>query len=374
MARKAKKKQGDFASRVSSNDSSSLLVRVEENLGPSCLPGVNEWLPTGSTFLDCAVHPKGFGLPGGTLTQIIGPEGKGKTLLAMIICASAQSEGGKVIWADRENRFSPALASLAGMIIDDENWFDRRIPPCLEGYIAALQDMLESEIEIHKSIRKEGNSPAPTVFVLDSVASLGHSREREEQKPLPMLMAQQWTLFARSRAATHMGGSNIHLIFINQLRDNVDFFSAGVKTDRVPGGRSLKYMSSTIIHVSQEALESSQKVEDENPGFSMGANLLFKVTKNSVGPPNREGYLPFFFAKGPMDEIACLTFVLSPLVQKKFKPSWEPAGSWVKHGGESKYRKDWIALLSDHTGELYQSLRKEVMEIYKSLSLYELPT
>jgi len=57
-------------------------------------------IPTGSMLLDGALGVGGY--PGGRIMEIYGPEGSGKTTLAMHACVNAQAMGKKFAYVDME--------------------------------------------------------------------------------------------------------------------------------------------------------------------------------------------------------------------------------------------------------------------------------
>ena len=73
-------------------------------------------ISTGSLSLDLAL---GGGLPKGRIIEIYGPEGSGKTTLALTVAAEAQKEGGRVAFIDAEHALDPAYAKRLGVNVDE---------------------------------------------------------------------------------------------------------------------------------------------------------------------------------------------------------------------------------------------------------------
>lgn len=74
-------------------------------------------ISTGSLVLDQALGVGG--VPRGRITEIYGPEGSGKTTLAMHIVAEAQKAGGYAAFVDAEHAFDPRYAKNLGINTDE---------------------------------------------------------------------------------------------------------------------------------------------------------------------------------------------------------------------------------------------------------------
>ena len=122
-------------------------------------PADPDRLSTGSLSLD---HAIGGGIPLGRVTEIFGPEGTGKTTLALNIIREAQKLGGIGLFVDSEHAFSPSYASLLG--IDLHRLLICR-PDCAETALSVIQEVLASRIA--------------SVIVIDSVAALVPKAERD---------------------------------------------------------------------------------------------------------------------------------------------------------------------------------------------------
>src|SRR4029450_2861475 len=70
-------------------------------------------IPTGSLALDLALGVGG--IPCGRITEIYGPEGAGKTTLALSVIAQAQAGGGSAGYIDTEHALDPGWAATTGV-------------------------------------------------------------------------------------------------------------------------------------------------------------------------------------------------------------------------------------------------------------------
>ena len=80
---------------------------------------VNEWIPTGSKWLD-AIICKGrhAGIPVGKISEIAGLPGTGKSFLAAQIAGNAQKMGIDVVYFDSESAIDPSFMERAGCDLD----------------------------------------------------------------------------------------------------------------------------------------------------------------------------------------------------------------------------------------------------------------
>ena len=95
------KQLGDVAFILGKNDSNS---------------DVKEWISTGSTVLDTIISnsAEGGGVPVGKLTEIVGEEATGKSLLSYMILKDCQDKGGIPVSFDKkQSNFSARYNKIA---------------------------------------------------------------------------------------------------------------------------------------------------------------------------------------------------------------------------------------------------------------------
>src|SRR6202041_2521235 len=110
-------------------------------------------IPTGAIALDVALGIGG--LPRGRVVEIYGPEGSGKTTLALHALASAQKAGGIAAFIDAEHPLDPDYAKKLGVDTD--------------ALLVSQPDTGEQALEIADMLIRSG---AIDVVVIDSVAAL----------------------------------------------------------------------------------------------------------------------------------------------------------------------------------------------------------
>jgi len=157
-------------------------------------------IPTGSFSLDIALGVGG--LPHGRIVEIFGPEGSGKTTLALNVVAQAQKKGGRAAFIDAEHALDPEYAKKLGVKIND--------------LLISQPDNGEEALNILESLVR---SSALSVIVVDSVAALTPKAEIEGEMGAQFIGLQARMMSQALRKLTAITAkSNTLIIFINQLK------------------------------------------------------------------------------------------------------------------------------------------------------------
>jgi len=286
-----------------------------------------EVIPTGILSLDIALGAGGF--PRGRIIEIYGPEGTGKTTLALEAVANAQKAGGKALFVDVEHAFSPEYAANLGVNIDD--------------LIISQPDYAEQALEIIDTFVRSG---AVDIVVLDSVAALVPKTELEGDMGDSFMGVQARLMSQALRKLTgSISKSKTCVIFINQLREKIGIVFGNPEV--TPGGRALKFYSSVRLDI--------RRVESiKEKGVVVGNRLRIKVVKNKVAPPYREAIVDLIFGKGVSKLADLFDVAVKAGVIKK-------AGSYYSYGDIKlgQGRDNAINFISDHP-DILEKVRKEV--------------
>jgi len=352
--------------RKQSVDSSLSLADRLKSWGSDPFDGVRFWLPTKQTPLDCAISG-GKGIPGGRAIMIRGPENAGKDIVASLIGASAQEQGGRVVWFKGEKRIGDGLFSLTGMATDPDSLIVKT-PMNLQALMDEFKFLIQSLV----------NAPAepiqtPTVCVVNSVASFGiedlvmwdKNKKGVKEKNQPMSAPAYWDRFFKSEEYKRMADLNFYLILINQLRDNVDFFSYGPKSNNSPGGWAIKHNISVRIEVDRASIGpflNSTMEKELDPEFEVGYCIHQRISKNDVGPGGRQARSVWFGHHGLDDVLSMFSW----LCDKDIIPG---VNGYYTIGEERKTYVDWLnTIRGNHQWEYY--LRELFKSAYVAKSLY----
>jgi recombination protein RecA len=162
-----------------------------------------EVIPTGSIALDVALGIGG--LPRGRVVEIYGPEGSGKTTVALSAIASAQKAGGIAAFIDAEHALDPDYAKKLGVDTD--------------ALLVSQPDTGEQALEIADMLVR---SSAIDVVVIDSVAALVPRAEIEgEMGDSHVGLQARLMSQAMRKLAGALNQTKTTAIFINQLREKV---------------------------------------------------------------------------------------------------------------------------------------------------------
>lgn len=293
-----------------------------------------EVIPTGVLPLDVALGIGG--VPRGRVVELYGPEGGGKTTIALHIIAEAQKNGGVTAFIDAEHALDPGLAAAIG--VDTASMY------------ISQPDSGEQAFYIIDSLVRSG---AVDLIVVDSVAALtpqGEIDGKIEEGPNKSVgLHARLMSYALRRLTSVISKSRTTIVFINQLRSTINTGYNSGPTETTTGGRALKFYSSVRIEV-------RKTVAITRGDIAIGHELKIKVTKNKQAPPFRVAHTTLIYGKGVPKTMAVLDMAIDMNIVKR-------RGSWLAYKGETLAQgKDSTADHLNEHPELTEEIKREVMK------------
>lgn len=273
---------------------------------------VESFISTGSTLLDYKIanRPNG-GVPVGRITEIIGGEGSGKSLLAYHIMSNTQKRGGIAVYIDTERSFNEEFMKRMGVDTTPGRFIRPKKTP---GSIEEVFEYIE-KVVMHTRLKFPKKDKLVTI-VWDSVAATPGREELEVSHTETPRMGTEARAMSRSlrKVIESLDSGYVTLICINQLREKIGV-SFG-DTDTTPHGRALAFYASTRIK-----LKSLKQIRDIKEDRTIGINTQAKVFKNRVGPNYRTADFPIMYDWGVADEASWLEY-MKDLEHVKTSGAW----------------------------------------------------
>ncbi|MBT9164113.1 MAG: Protein RecA [candidate division WS2 bacterium] len=259
-----------------------------------------EVIPSGILPLDIALGIGGF--PRGRMVEIFGPEGGGKTTVALHAVSEAQKLGGTVAFIDTEHALDLSYAQTLG--VDVRN------------LLISQPDYGEQALEIAEILVR---SQAVDLVVIDTVAALVPKAELEGDFG-DSFMGLQARLMSQSlrRLVGSINKSRTCVIFLNQLREKISTgFQAG-PPETTPGGRALKFYASQRVDI--------RKIDVVKQGTdTIGSVVKVRIVKNKLSPPFRQAEFELIYGKGVSKTASLIDLGVQAEVVSK-------SGSWFYWG------------------------------------------
>ncbi|NCC96869.1 MAG: recombinase RecA [Synergistales bacterium] len=299
-------------------------------LGEGTMSAV-EVIPSGILPLDVALGIGGF--PRGRIVEVFGPEGSGKTTLALHALAEAQKAGGVAAFIDAEHALDPRLAQSLGVNV-------------AELYISQ-PDSGEQALYILETLVRSG---AVDIVVVDSVAALTPQAEIDGKIGDTQVGLQARLMsYGLRRLTSAISKSNCVVIFINQLRATISTGYSRGPSETTTGGRALKFYTSVRVEVKRGKAVTKG---DE----TIGHELWIKVVKNKQAPPFRTAHATLIYGKGIPRLMSTVDMAIDAGVIKR-------KGSWLAYKGETLGQgKDKVASYLEEHPDLHEEVVKAVLD------------
>jgi len=253
-------------------------------------------VPTGSISLDLALGVGG--VPRGRVIEIFGPEGGGKTTLALHILAEAQKQGGVGAFVDAEHALDPDWAKRIGVNVDD--------------LLISQPDSGEQALQIVETLVR---SEEVDVIVIDSVAALVPQAEiAGEMGEFQIGLQARIMSQALRKLSGIVAKTKTAVIFLNQTRMKIGVYG---NPETTPGGLALKFYSSVRIDLRRLAqIKRGEEI--------IGNRVKAKIVKNKVAAPFKTTEFDIYYNEGISKFADLINTGLKAGIIKK-------AGSWLQY-------------------------------------------
>lgn len=289
-----------------------------------------EVISSGVLPLDVALGIGGY--PRGRVVEIFGPEGSGKTTIALCAVAEAQKAGGIAAFIDAEHALDPRMAKMLGVNLDS--------------LYLSQPDSGEQGLYILDQMVRTG---AVDIVVVDSVAALTPQAEIDGRIGESQLGLQARLMsYSLRRLASIISKTNCIVIFINQLRAMISTGYAPGPNETTTGGRALKFYASIRLEVRR-----GKKLEKSD--VTIGHELYLKVVKNKLAPPFRTAHASLIYGKGIPVGVSVVDMAIDVgIIGKK--------GSWLTYKGETLGQgKETVAKFLSENQALQDEIMKAIM-------------
>lgn len=234
-----------------------------------------EVISTGSVALDFATGVGG--LVRGRLHEYWGPDGMGKSTLALLAVAEAQKAvPDRVVgWIDMEHSFDKPWAISHGVDVDTLRVYQ---PDSAEQVADALKDMIRSGFF--------------SLIVLDSIGAMIPEvmKEKDADEATVGIQAKIVTRMVQI-AAPEADKSKTCVLFINQVRANIG--GGPMAGDMATGGKALRHSTTMKFRFrGSDVTPKKAKVGSEDRVVSKTVNV--KLDRNRVAPPDRVAQITLF--------------------------------------------------------------------------------
>lgn len=318
---------------------------------------VTDWCSTGCDILDLAIsnRPHG-GLGYGTIVEMSGLEGSGKSLLAAHILAECQKQGGLAVLFDTEKAVGMLDFYCSVGLKPDQILYTDKLR-ALEEIYTSIEAMIEKSILI--------DPDRPLVIVVDSVMGASTLKELEADYEKEGYATGKAIINSKAmrKLPSLIAGRKILIILINQLRANMNAIGFGADPWQTSGGQSIPFTASVRLR-----LKKMGQIKGTINGTetAVGEKIQVQIVKNRLGPPRRKVTFDVRYESGIDNYGSWLTALkdLGCLKQSGAYYSYEYVDSDSGELIVKKFQSKDFKNLIENTPGLKETIYEQICEAY----------
>ena len=248
-------------------------------------------LPTGIPSLDRAL---GGGFAYGTIAELFGDWGVGKTFLLYILLAENQRRGGTSVLFESEGAFYPEFFEALG---GDAKKLLLKPIRTVEEFFGGVYKLLK----VMQAAKKKGAKDT-CVMGWDSLAGTGteHLQKTWDKGEQKQDMSKARRMSEGCALITQMiSETNALIVATNQLRVNIG--AADWERPHTPGGKGWPFHSSQRIELTFHGGPIGSQIhyeEGEGKKIHIGRKVKGEIIKNRIAPPFRTFTMPLYTESG----------------------------------------------------------------------------
>ncbi len=251
-------------------------------LGSDEIDDVQEFISTGSTRLNYAIaNRKDGGIPVGRITELIGENQSGKTLLGTHILAEVQKKGGVAICIDTEHDMDKAFSNRVGLDRDKLIYKE-----CLN----SLEEVFEWIEKVITLTRLKYKDKLILIF-WDGIAATPAGAELEDGYSPTSQVGLHARIMSKAlrKIRSAIKSERIAFVATNQTRTKIGVTFGDPTT--TSHGKAMSFYASVRIKLARTG-----KIEPN--GRIIGAMSQMKIIKNKVAPAWRTVDIPILYDYG----------------------------------------------------------------------------